>query len=236
MNGGGHIPPIDNRHSAIDNPPMTHRAVLFDLDGTLADTLVDIAGAANHALERLDRPRIEVPRFRYLAGQGLEYLMNHALAPEDRPLVPKAMELFHEYYAVHSEDHTAPYDGVPAMLDELTRRGMTIAVLSNKPHAAAQAMVARVFARWAFAAVIGHREGSPLKPDPSGAIEIAAAVRIPPGEWLYAGDTRVDMLTATRAGMFPVGVLWGFREEAELRQNGARAIIARPDELLPLLG
>lgn len=214
---------------------MPYRAVLFDLDGTLADTLVDIADAANHALERLGRPRIEVARFRYLAGQGLEHLMSHALAPGNGELVPRGIELFREYYAMHSEDHTAPYDGIPALLDELTRRGITIAVLSNKPHEATRALVARVFERWEFAAVIGARPGVPLKPDPTSALEMAASLNIPAAGCLYVGDTMVDMKTAVGAGMFPAGVLWGFRGEAELRENGARAILSRPGDLLGLL-
>jgi len=214
---------------------MPHRAVIFDLDGTLADTLVDIAGAANHALAELGVPTHPVPRFRYLAGQGLEWLMTEALGPARRDLVPRGMELFRAYYALHSEDHTAPYAGVPELLDELTRRRVPLAVLSNKPHPATQAVVAKLFARWRFDAVIGHREGHPLKPDPASAIEIANSLNIPPAEWLYIGDTRVDMLTATGAGMFPVGVLWGFREEPELRESGAKAIIRHPSEIPGLL-
>ncbi len=214
---------------------MSYSAVLFDLDGTLADTLQDIADAANYALEQLGRDRIDVERFRYLAGQGLEYLMRHALSKNDQPLVPRGMELFHEYYSAHSEDHTTPYNGIPDLLDKLTRRKITIAILSNKPHEATQAVVSRIFGRWKFAAVIGAKPFAPLKPDPTVAIEIATTLAIPSGNWLYVGDTMVDMKTAIGAGMFPVGVLWGFREESELRANGARAIISQPEELLNLL-
>lgn len=214
---------------------MSYNAVLFDLDGTLADTLQDIANAANHALEQLGQTRIEVERFRYLAGQGLEYLMRHALSPDDQSLVPRGMELFREYYSVHSEEHTAPYKGIPELLNQLTRRKVTIAILSNKPHDATQAVVSRIFDKWKFAAVVGARPHAPLKPDPATAIEIATKLAIPPSDWLYVGDTMVDMKTAVGAGMFPVGVLWGFREESELRANGARAIIAHPEELLKLL-
>lgn len=214
---------------------MSYHAVLFDLDGTLADTLQDIANAANHALEQLGRVRIDVERFRYLAGQGLEHLMRHALSPNDQSLVPRGMELFREYYALHSEDHTAPYNGIPGLLNELTRREVTLAILSNKPHEATQAVVSRIFGKWKFAAVVGARPHVPLKPDPAAAIEIATELAIPPGDWLYVGDTMVDMKTAVGAGMFPVGVLWGFREETELRANGAKAIIAQPEELLKLL-
>ncbi|MCE9590054.1 MAG: HAD family hydrolase [Planctomycetes bacterium] len=214
---------------------MIHRSIIFDLDGTLADTLADIAAAANHALAEMGRPTFDVQRYRYLAGQGLHSLMTDALGPGHAGLVPRGMELFRAYYSDHWTDHTAPYPGVPALLDELTRRGVRMAVLSNKPDSATQAMMKHGFARWRFDAVIGQREGKPLKPDPAGALEIAETCGVPAKEWLYVGDTKVDMMTATRAGMFAVGVLWGFRDEPELRDNGARVIIREPAELLALV-
>jgi phosphoglycolate phosphatase len=215
---------------------MSFLAVMFDLDGTLADTLEDIAGAANHALAQLGRQTFPVPRYRFLAGQGLEWLMTEALGPEHRGLVPRGMEIFRAYYALHSEDHTRPYDGIPELLDELTRRKVKLAVLSNKPDPATQALVARVFARWRFDAILGHREPFPLKPDPTSAKWVADEMKIAPENWIYVGDTRVDMLTARGAGMHAVGVLWGFREEPELRESGANAIVRVPGELLGLLG
>ncbi len=216
---------------------MTRRfdAVLFDLDGTLADTLVDIAAAANHALTQLGHAPIEVPRFRYLAGQGLEHLITHALGPSHASQREQGIALFRAYYKDHSLDHTRPFDGMAQVLDELPRRGVRMAVLSNKPHPATQFVMEKVFGAWTFDAVLGHREGSPLKPDPAGALEIARAMNIPTQRWLYLGDTMVDMQTAVAAGMFPVGVLWGFREEKELRENGAKAIIRHPSEMLNLL-
>lgn len=211
---------------------MPFHAVMFDLDGTLADTLRDIAEAANHALTRLGRPTFPLDRYRYLAGQGLQSLVTDALGPDHRDLIPRGIELFKSYYAVHSLDHTAPYPGMPALLDALASRRVPMAVLSNKPDAATRDVVARVFGKWSFKAVRGHREGEPLKPDPHGAIAIARELAIPPERWLYVGDTRVDMLTANAAGMHAVGVTWGFRDEPELRASGAREIIARPEELL----
>ncbi len=214
---------------------MPYRAVLFDLDGTLADTLEDLAIAANHALTQLGRPTFPTRRYRYLVGQGLRSLLTEALGPDHRDLIEPGMELFRDYYGRHSLDHTGPYPGIPELLDDLTRRRLKMAVLSNKPDSATQEMVAKVFSRWEFDAVVGQRDGGPLKPDPAAALQIADALAIRPSEWLYVGDTRVDMLTAGSAGMFPVGVLWGFREEQELRESGAKAIIARPMELLEVL-
>lgn len=214
---------------------MPIAAVLFDLDGTLADTLEDIAAAANHALAALGRPPRPVHDYRYLAGQGLRWLIERALATDDDDLVPEGMRLFREHYAVHSLDHTRPYPGIEPLLDELTRRRLKLAVLSNKPDPETRRLVAQVFGRWRFDAVAGHRPPAPLKPDPAAALAIADELGVLPGDWLYLGDTRVDMLTANAAGMLAVGVLWGFREEEELRQSGARAIIKEPAELIALM-
>lgn len=216
---------------------MTARydAVMFDLDGTLADTLADIAAAANHALARLGHEPIDTQRYRYLAGQGLAWLMTHALGGALADQAEQGMALFRAYYADHYMDRTRPYEGVPELLDELTGRGLSLAVLSNKPHAATCAVIERIFARWRFDAVRGDTGQAPLKPDPASALAIAAELGVPPGRWLYVGDTKVDMQTATAAGMLPVGVLWGFRDEAELRGSGAQAIIRQPAELTGLL-
>ena len=214
---------------------MHYRAILFDLDGTLADTLADIAGAANHALAELGRPTFEVPRYRLMVGRGLELLFQQALGPDHQHLGERAATLFHTHYASHGSDNTVPYDGVAEMLDALVDRRVTLAILSNKPDAPAQATVRQVLGRWPFAQVRGQRPPTPLKPDPTAAIEISRELNIPPENWLYLGDTGVDMCTATAAGMFAVGALWGFREEAELRENGARTVIAHPAEILALL-
>ncbi|MCX5661190.1 MAG: HAD family hydrolase [Planctomycetota bacterium] len=220
---------------------MLYDAVMFDLDGTLADTLADIAAAANHALAQLGRPTFPVPRFRYLAGQGLESLMVEALGPDHRGLLEQGMAHFRSYYAQHSMDQTGPYEGIAELLDTLmvptpVGRGPKLAVLSNKPHPATIKLIEDAFAAWRFDAVRGHIEGTPLKPDPTSALEVAASLGVPPARWLYVGDTRVDMLTAVGAGMCPVGVLWGFRDELELREAGARHIVKHPSEILGLLG
>jgi phosphoglycolate phosphatase len=214
---------------------MAYRAVLFDLDGTLADTLEDIAAAGNYALSQLGRPTFPLERYRYLAGQGAEWLIRAALGPEHESLVPRGLQLFKEHYAEHEHACTKLYPGIPKLLDELRRRGLKLAVLSNKPHLATEQVLQRFCDKWKFDAIFGHRQTAKLKPDPSSAIEIADTLGIPPAEWMYLGDTRVDMLTARGAGMFAVGVLWGFRDEPELREAGAQAMIRQPGEALSLL-
>jgi phosphoglycolate phosphatase len=214
---------------------MHYDAVMFDLDGTLADTLADIAAAANHALTTLGLPPRPVADFRYLAGQGLEWLMTEALGPARQTLVPQGMTLFKAFYAEHGMDQTVPYPGITDLLDALTARKLKLAVLSNKPDVATQAVVKTLLPRWTWHAVQGQLADVPRKPDPAGALAIAARLAIDPARWLYIGDTAVDMQTATAAGMFAVGVTWGFRTEQELREHGANAIIHHPRQVLDLL-
>ena len=214
---------------------MRCKALLFDLDGTLADTLEDIAAVTNRVLAELGCPTIETPRYRQLVGRGVHRLFTRAMGPGHEDLIPRAAELFELHYATDGQKHTVPYEGVPEMLDALVERGLRMAVLSNKPDDGAQDTVREVLGRWRFDLVRGHRPPTPLKPDPAAALEISDVLGIAPEHWLYLGDTAVDMQTAVGAGMFPVGVLWGFRDEAELRENGAEVIIGHPLEVLPLL-
>jgi phosphoglycolate phosphatase len=209
---------------------------MFDLDGTLADTLGDIAACGNHTLAVLGRPAIAVDRYRRLAGQGARYLVREALGvADDDPLVDRGLDVFRAYQLEHGMDLTRPYPGMAETLDELVARSVRLAVLSNKPDAATRAMVSRVFARWPFEAVLGQVDGRPLKPEPDGALQLTRAMNVEPAAWLYVGDTSVDMQTASAAGMTSVGVLWGFRDEAELLDSGAKHIIAHPRELLDLV-
>lgn len=209
---------------------------MFDLDGTLADTLGDIGACGNHMLTSLGRAPIELSRFRYLAGQGARYLVREALGvADDDPIVDRGLDVFRVYQLEHGMDLTRPYDGMPEALDALVQRSRRLAVLSNKPDAATRAMVSRVFARWCFAAVRGQVDGYPLKPDPAGALAIARELDVEPKAWLYVGDTDVDMQTAKAAGMTALGALWGFRDERELRESGADHLIAHPREIVDFL-
>ena len=213
-------------------PAMPHDAVMFDLDGTLADTLADIAACGNFALAQLGEAPLPTHRYRKLAGQGARFLVREALhTTDDDPRVDEGLAAFRAYQLEHGSDLTRPYDGVTAALDALAAAGAKLAVLSNKPHAATVPMVERVFARWRFAVVRGHVDGTPLKPDPTTALQLAAEMGVAPGRVLYVGDTDVDMQTAKAAGFTAVGVLWGFRDEAELRSNGADHVITHPREL-----
>jgi len=215
---------------------MTYDAVMFDLDGTLADTLRDLSEAGNHAMTAVGRPTYSLDQYRTLVGQGLDRLIQDALGPEHQACFDDAIAAFHGYYAEHRYDHCAPYPGIGELLGELTARGVKLAVMSNKPDEATVDMVQRVFGKWDFAAVRGHRAGYPVKPDPKAALEIGDELGLPPERWAYVGDTDVDMLTGKAAGFFTVGVSWGFRSVDEMRAAGSDAIIDQPSGLLALLG
>ncbi len=204
---------------------------MFDLDGTLLDTLADIAAAGNHMLASFGLPAKPVAEYRYLAGQGAPWLVEHALGPEHQHLADEGLTRLKAYQMEHGLDQTRLYDGIADLLEYLTALKLPMAVLSNKPHPATLEAVARKLDMWRFEAVEGHKPGGPLKPDPAGALAIAEATDIEPGRWLYVGDTRVDVLTAKAAGMYPIGVLWGFRDQAELAEAGAETIVANPFEI-----
>jgi phosphoglycolate phosphatase len=207
-------------------------AVLFDLDGTLADTLADLAHAVNHALATLGLPLHPVAAYRHMVGDGARTLIRRALPADRQDLAENALALMRAHYDTHCFDQTRLYPGIPELVATLQ---VKLAVLSNKPDEFTKRMIAHYFPANPFAAVRGHVAGTPLKPDPTVALQIAADLGIPPAHWLYLGDTNTDMQTARNAGMYPVGVLWGFRDRAELVAAGARQLIAQPAELLPLL-
>lgn len=213
-----------------DSTPF--RAVLFDLDGTLADTLADLANAVNHALTTLGLPPHPVPAYRYFVGDGARNLIHRTLPADRQDLLEPALALMRAHYDAHCFDETKLYPGIPELVTALHRRGLKLAVVSNKPDEFTKRMIAHYFPANPFSAVRGHLTGTPLKPDPTAPLQVAAALGIPPAQWLYLGDTNTDMQTAVKAGMYPVGVLWGFRERAELAAAGARRLIAAPSELL----
>ena len=189
---------------------MKHRAVLFDLDGTLLNTLEDVAGSVNHGLEKLGFPRHPVAEYKNLIGEGRDVLAMKAL-PENRRNAEtgkKLLDLINTNYAVHWADHTRPYPGIPELLDALTARAIKITVLSNKADDLTNICVTKLLARWHFALVAGSRPNIPNKPAPAGAIQLAKQAGISPTEFLYLGDSDIDMKTAVVAVMFPIGAGW----------------------------
>ncbi len=215
---------------------MAFRAVLFDLDGTLLDTLEDLAESADAVLASLGASGHPVQAYRRFVGDGVATLMARALPAgrRDEATVALAVERMREEYGRRCMAKTRPYPGVPELLSALAERAVPFAVLSNKQDDFTRLTVAKFLPGFPFAAVRGVRPGEAVKPDPHGAIEIAAALGIACADFLYLGDTNTDMRTALAAGMRPVGALWGFRDEEELRAAGARALLRHPPDLLLL--
>ena len=214
---------------------MIFRAVLFDLDGTLADTLADLANATNWALAQLGCKTHDTDSYRYRVGDGARELCARALAVDKQGLADEVLRLMRQHYEAHCYDKTKLYPGIPGLVSALATRGLKLAVLSNKPDHFTKRMIEHYFNPSPFAVVRGQLPNVPLKPDPTAALQIAQEVGIPPAEWLYLGDTNTDMRTAHAAGMAAVGVLWGFRHRDELVGSGAKHIVAKPEDLLALL-
>lgn len=216
---------------------MSWSAVLFDLDGTLLNTLEDLADSMNAVLRGHGFPEHPVDAYRYFVGEGTEQLVRRTL-PGGEPeteLVRRCLLDLEAEYGRRWAAKTRPYPGVPELLDALEARGLPKAVFSNKPDPFTRLTVSRLLASWRFHPVRGARPEVPRKPDPAGALAIAAELGAAPATCLYIGDTSTDMQTATAAGMYPVGATWGFRTAEELTDSGARRLIDRPAQLLELL-
>ena len=212
---------------------MNCGAVIFDLDGTLLNTLDDLADAMNSVLRSMDAPVHPVGSYKLFVGQGFEMLARNVLpeirrAPETILACVKAMKAA---YAGKWAIKTRPYDGIVELLEELKRRGVRCAVLSNKAHEFTVRMIGHFFAAGTFELILGAGN-VPLKPDPAGALQIAGSLGLTPTECLFVGDSGIDMQTATNAAMFPVGATWGFRSREELLANGAKLLVDRPEEVL----
>jgi phosphoglycolate phosphatase len=216
---------------------MRFSAVLFDLDGTLLDTLQDLADSANEALARHGFPAHPRDAYRYFVGDGVAMLFLRALPPEGRrqDVIAHCSETFREVYGWRWNALTRPYDGILELLRRLTARQVALAVLSNKPDDFTRRCVAELLPGHAFAVVLGQRPEIPLKPDPTGALEIRERLGVPSERIAYVGDTATDMQTAMAAGMFRVGALWGFRTRAELLAGGAEVLISHPLDLLEVV-
>ena len=210
------------------------RAVLFDLDGTLPNTLEDIADAMNRSLRLHGLPEWPLDAYRYLVGDGAKKLAERAVR-DRQELALSVQQEYQAYYQEHTRVKTQPYDGVPEMLRALQDKGLKLAVFSNKPDADTKNVVAHFFPDIPWAAVRGQIEGVPVKPDPTGALAVAEALQIPPAEFLYLGDNATDMHCAVNAGMLPIGALWGFRTAEELQSSGARQLVQHPMDVLSCL-
>lgn len=213
---------------------MKH-AVIFDLDGTLLNTLGDLRAATNHALEVRGLPPHSMEEIRQFIGNGIRLLICRAM-PEGTPEaeIDAALDDFKAYYAAHIHDRTVPYDGIPQLLTALRKRGIKVAVLSNKIDSASQQLI-EYFFPGKTDVVFGEHVGVPRKPDPTSCRMVMQQLGVQPEQVLYVGDSGTDMQTAKNAGLYAVGVTWGFRSKEVLLEHGADILVHRPEQILQIL-
>lgn len=213
---------------------MDYKSVIFDLDGTLLDTIDDLADSMNCVLNRLNYPQHPNEAYKYFVGDGMKTLAMRVLPENARTEenIKKCYDGMVEEYDGRWADKTKPYDGIYDLLDGLKRRGVSFSVLSNKPDQFTQVVVKKFFKNYEFAFVIGESADIPKKPDTKGVLFISQNLNLAPSQFLYVGDTSTDMKTAVTAKMHAVGALWGFRTKEELVASGAQTLISRPCELL----
>lgn len=216
------------------------KAVVFDLDGTLLDTLQDLADSGNAVLAARGFPTHPTDDYRTFIGNGMLNLVRDIFPVGFRPAAGEESEKilleYREAYARNWRNTTTPFPGIAALLDELTAAGVPVGVLSNKAHDFTVKCVEAFLPGWSWEVVLGARDGIEPKPDPTGALEAAEILGVAPADCYFIGDSDVDILTARNAGMFPVGVSWGFRPVSELLEAGATTILETPGDLLTLPG
>ena len=210
------------------------KAIIFDLDGTLLNTLTSIGNSFNRALLKMGMPLHDIQDYRYFIGDGVFKCAERCLPVENRSntTINQLADLERQDYAQNWQLHTQPYQGILGLLETAEKAGFQLAVLSNKDETFTLQCIHHFFPATTWAAIVGHSNKVPHKPDPTGAFLIAKQLRLDPQELAMVGDTGIDIATARACNMFCVGVLWGFREFAELEDAGANRIIEHPDELL----
>ena len=210
---------------------MKYEAVFFDYDGTVADSIADIAYAANRALREKGLPERDAAEYRAFAGKGARTLLRRAApAGTDEALLEAMYASYVAWYAGHANDRTRPFQGVPELLSALQEAGLKLAVISNKPDAAVQPGAARFFAPW-LSLTLGERSGIAVKPAPDMLAFAARELGVELSRCLYVGDTEVDLETARNTGIDCAAVTWGFRSREQLIQAGAALLFDSPDEL-----
>ncbi|MCF8105634.1 MAG: HAD family hydrolase [Desulfohalobiaceae bacterium] len=228
--------PLNKSNKTISTPDF--RAVVFDLDGTLLNTLDDIADSMNTVLKNRGWPDHPVERYKNFVGDGVYKLAERSLPPQiaGQEAIRECAQEFKAVYGHNWKVKTAPYPGIPDLLHRLGQLGLKLGILSNKPHEATLQVAAYFFPEQPFDTVLGQEDHRPPKPDPAGPLEMSRGLGVSLTRILYCGDSGVDMQTALRSGMHPAGVLWGYRSAGELLAFGAKTLVRRPLELMGLLG
>ena len=213
------------------------KLVIFDLDGTLINSIEDLGQAANYALSKNGFPTHSLASYPFFVGNGVRNLIRKALPEENRNDTPidSLLTDFKEYYDDHNVDSTKPYDGIMELLKQLQEQGVKLAVASNKYQKATEKIVSQLFPDIKFVSVQGQQDGVNVKPDPSIVFNILGVALVPKAEVLYVGDSGVDMETARRACVDSVGVTWGFRSEKELNEYHADRIVHRASDIFDIV-
>lgn len=214
-----------------------YKVCIFDLDGTIADTVESIAHVGNQTLRAFGLPEIPVKDYNFYAGDGADVQVKRMLAAVpggDKVDYEEVRTQYRKWFAENPFYHVKPYDGILELLERLKAQGIKIAVLSNKPHGAAVEVVHKIFGQDMFHKIQGQTSEIPRKPSPIGALAVAKEFGALPQECLYCGDTNTDMDTGKAAGMFTIGVTWGFRPRTELEEHHADKIVDQPSEILEL--
>ncbi len=212
------------------------KAVLFDLDGTLVNSLEDLAASTNYALKTLGFPTHKTEKFKMFVGNGMPKLIERALPEDsrDEATKEKALKIFMDHYRVHYKDKSYVYDGMAEVVGSLKKAGFKTAVISNKAQEMTDEVVSKLLGD-KFDAVCGKREGYPTKPDPTLTLEVMSNLGVNPSECVFIGDSGMDCKTAVNSGCIGIGVLWGFREKQELLENGASYIAEKPERLIDII-
>lgn len=213
------------------------KLVIFDLDGTLLNTIADLAHSTNYALNKLGYPTHEIEKYNFMVGNGIDKLFERALpeGEKSKENVLRVRKEFVPYYDIHNADDSRPYPGIPELLSYLQDAGIQITVASNKYQAATQKLIDHYFPEIHFTAVFGQREGIKVKPDPTVVFDILEVAKVTKEEVLYVGDSGVDMQTAANAGVTVCGVTWGFRSRAELEEFSPQYIVDTAEEIKRLI-
>lgn len=215
-----------------------YKACIFDLDGTLTDTLESLTFSVNETLKEMNLSEITEEQCRLFVGNGARFLMEKAVSVsgvEHLNRLDEAMERYGRIFDANCTYHVIPYPGVLPMLEEMSRKGIALAVLSNKSHRQAVHVVEEIFGKDRFQWIQGQKDNVPRKPDPTAALQIAEELGASPEETIYIGDSEVDVATGTAAGMLTIGVSWGFRERHVLEDAGAEHIADSPQEIMKLI-
>ena len=216
---------------------MDFKGVIFDLDGTLVNSLEDLADSMNSVLQNFNFPTHELQTYMHFVGNGIRNLVFKSLpdANKNEKLIDKCYDLMIEVYRINCVNKTIPYDGIAGLLDELVSLNMKLAVFSNKADEFTKKIVMTLLPDWSFEAIVGFSTEEHKKPNPFGPLQISEKLGISPADIIYIGDSGIDMQTANNAGMCAVGALWGFRTAKELTSNGAKYLLKHPLDLFKIV-